>query len=105
MRATSGVLAPTPEIGGIVYRLVKHRLTQPQLRKLSSLEPLTDDDDPDANARPATQEPPREPVPTPRQLALWKAVQHAKLQGLSLREIAWELGIVRNTVRRYARAL
>ena len=54
---------------------------------------------------PETPEPPPEPVPTPRQLALWKAVQHAKLQGLSLRGIARELGIARNTVRRYSRTL
>jgi transcriptional regulator with XRE-family HTH domain len=38
-------------------------------------------------------------------LALWKAVQHAKLRGLSLRAIARELGIACNTVRRYARTL
>ena len=109
MRATSGALAPTPEIGGIVSRLVKHRLTQPQLRNLASLETFHNsrhkEDDQDANARPETPEPPPEPVPTPRQLALWKAVQHAKLQGLSLRGIARELGIARNTVRRYSRTL
>ena len=104
MRATSGALAPTPEIGGIVSRLVKHRLTQPQLRNLAFLEASSNEDEQDANKRPETPEPPPEPVPTPRQLALWKAVQHAKLQGLSLRGIARELGITRNTVRRYAYA-
>ncbi len=105
LRATSGALAPTSEIGGIVSRLVKHRLTQPQLRYLASLEVYANEDDQDANARPKTPEPPPQPVPTPRQLTLWKAVQHAKLQGLSLRAIARELGISRNTVRRYVRTL
>ena len=71
LRGTSGALAPTPEISGIVSRLVKHCLTQPQLRNLASLEPTTDDDDQDANATPAIPQPPREPVPTQRQLALW----------------------------------
>ena len=105
MRATSGALAPTPEIGGIVSRLVKHRLTQPQLRNLAFLEASSNEDEQDANKRPETPEPLPEPVPTPRQLALWKAVQHAKLQGLSLRAIARGLAIARNTVRRYARTL
>ena len=105
LRATSGALAPTPETGGIVSLLVKHRLTQPQLRNLASLEVYPNGDDQDANASPETPEPPPQPVPTPRQLALWKAVQNAKLQGLSLRAITRELGISRNTVRRYARAL
>ena len=44
--------------------------------------------------------PPREA--TPRKQALWKAVHHARLQGVSLRGIATELGISRNTVRKYA---
>ena len=42
---------------------------------------------------------------TPRQLALWKAVQQARAQGLSLREISRQLGVHRNTVRKYARSL
>ena len=105
LRATSGVLAPTREIGGIVNRPVKNRLTQPQLRKLASIEPIADDDDQAANVSSASPEPPKEPVPTPRHLALWKAVHHAKLQGLSLRQTARELGIACNTVRLYARAL
>lgn len=86
LRATSGFLAPTPEIGGIVYRLVKNRLTQPQLRKLASMDPIADDGDQSANASPASPEPPKEPVPTPGQLALWKAVHHAMLQGLLIND-------------------
>ena len=39
LRGTSGTMAPTPEIGQVVSRLVQHGLIQPQLRKLSSLEP------------------------------------------------------------------
>ena len=37
----------------------------------------------------------------PLKQALWKAVRHAKLQGVSLRGIARQLGISRNTVRKY----
>ena len=33
--------------------------------------------------------------------ALWKAIHHARLQGVSLRGIARQLGISRNTVRKY----
>ena len=40
--------------------------------------------------------------PTPRQKALWEAVQEARARGLSLRAIARELGIHRETARRYA---
>jgi len=43
-------------------------------------------------------------VPTPEVRALWEDVQQAKLRGLSLRAIAREPGIHRNTVRRYALA-
>jgi len=42
--------------------------------------------------------------PTPRMLAWWQAVQEAKMRGLSIRAIARELGIHRETVRRYAKA-
>ena len=42
--------------------------------------------------------------PTPRQRARWKAVQRAKLNGLSIRGIARELGIHRDTARRYMAA-
>ena len=42
--------------------------------------------------------------PTPRQVARWKSVQLAKSKGLSQRAIARELGIARDTVRKYARS-
>ena len=105
MRGASGALASTPDLGRIVNRLVKHRLTQPQLQNLANLQASSDDED-DGDTRLEETEMPatRKLEPTPRQLALWKAVQHAKLQGVSLRGIARELGIARNTVRRYADA-
>lgn len=42
--------------------------------------------------------------PTPRMQAWWEAVQEAKGRGLSLRGIARELGMARNTARKYAAA-
>ena len=42
--------------------------------------------------------------PTPRQLARWKAIQQAQLQGLSMRATARLLGISRVTVSNYVRA-
>ena len=42
--------------------------------------------------------------PTPTQLARWKAIRKARLKGLSLRAISQELGIARNTVRKYIHA-
>ena len=106
LRASHGALAPTPEISRIVKRLGNHRLSQPQLRNLANLEPdpIVEDDDHVANSESKTQAPEERPL-SPRQLALWRAVQEAKVQGLSLREIARQLGISRNTVRKYARAL
>ena len=106
LRASHGALAPTPEIGRIVKRLGNHRLSQPQLRNLANLEPdpIVEDDDHVGDAKPETQAPGERPL-SPRQLALWKAVQEAKIQGISLREIARQLGVSRNTVRKCARAL
>ena len=42
--------------------------------------------------------------PTPLQTARWKAVQKAKRKGLSIRGIARELSIHRDTVRKYMNA-
>jgi len=41
--------------------------------------------------------------PTPRMQAYWEAIHEAKRRGLSLREIARELGISRSTVMRYVK--
>ncbi len=90
----------------IVKRLGNHRLSQPQLRQLANLEPEPAEEVPVQSASSSAETslpPPREL--TPRQLALWKAVQHARIQGLALREIARQIGVSRNTVRKYARAL
>ena len=108
LRASHGAMAPTPELNRIVKRLGNHRPSQPQLRQLANLEPepVDDDDDPvqSAGSSAETALPTRREL-TPRQLALWKAVQHTRVQGLALREIARQLGISRNIVRKYARAL
>ena len=42
--------------------------------------------------------------PTPTQQARWEAVQRAKSPGLSLRAIARELGMAKNTVGKYLKA-
>ena len=47
---------------------------------------------------------PRRKKPTPLQTARWKAVQRAKRKGLSMRGIARELGIHRDTVKKYKNA-
>ena len=106
LRASHGALSPTPEISRIVKRLGNHRLSQPQLRNLANLEPdpIVEDDDRVGNTGSEPQAPEERPL-SPRQLALWKAVQQAKAQGLSLRAISRHLGVHRNTVRKYARSL
>ena len=102
LRAARGALAPTPEISRIVKRLDNHRIGQPQFRELANLkaDPVVEE----AAAENHHNEPPARRELTPRQLALWKAVQHAKAQGLSLRAISRQLGVHRNTVRKYARS-
>ena len=102
LRASHGALAPTPEIGRIVKRLGNHRVSQTQLRNLANLEPDPVVEEP-AVANNHSETPARREL-TPRQLALWKAVQQAKAQGLSLRAISRQLGVHRNTVRKYARS-
>ncbi len=62
---------------------------------------LRDDADRNGAARVRRTATPRSGKPTPLQTARWKAVQKAKRKGLSIRGIARELGIHRDTARKY----
>ena len=62
---------------------------------------LRDDADLNGAVRTRKAVTPRSRKPTPLQTARWKAVQKAKRKGLSIRGIARELGIHRDTVRKY----
>ena len=99
LRAAQGALAPTPELAQVVRNLSQHGLTRLQLQRLAALEAAVPQQ-PEGETAPGFQAPPPREA-TPRKQALWKAVHHAKLQGVSLRGIAKELGISRNTVRKY----
>ena len=65
---------------------------------------LRDDADHNGAARVRRTATPRSRKPTPLQTARWKAVQKAKRKGLSIRGIARELSIHRDTVRKYMNA-
>ena len=65
---------------------------------------LRDDADRNGAARVRKTVTARSRKPIPLQTARWKAVQKAKRKGLSIRGIARELGIHRETVRKYMRA-
>ena len=94
-----GALAPTPELAQVVRNLSQHGLTRPQLQRLAALGAPVDQPMDDEHGPSSYTPPPRQA--TPRKQALWKAVHHASLQGVSLRGIARQLGISRNTVRKY----
>ena len=65
---------------------------------------LRDDADRNGAARVRRTATPRSRKPTPLQTARWKAVQRAKRKGLSIRGIARELSIHRDTARKYMNA-
>ena len=58
----------------------------------------------DRDMRPRKSKAQQHRIPGARQKALWENVQQARLKGLSIRGIARELGIHRNTARKYALA-
>ena len=103
LRASNGSLAPTPELAQVVRNLSQHGLSRLQMQRLAALEAAIPQQEASEDDRKAETPPPREV--TPRKQPLWKAVHHARLQGVSLRGIARELGISRNTVRKYVDSL
>ena len=98
--------SPGPELKRVVSSVSDHHISRSQRRNLAALETVRIDEAPvkiDAGKDVAS----KAPItwgrpPTPAQLARWKAIQQARLKGLSLRAIARELGIARDTVRKYA---
>jgi len=99
LRASNGALAPTSEMAQVVRNLARHGLSRLQLQRLAALEAAVPQRQEEAEPRRTDTPPPREA--TPRKQALWKAIHHARLQGVYLRGIARDLGISRNTVRKY----
>ena len=100
--------SPGPELRRIVSSVGDHHISKSPQRRLAALEPVRIDEarvktvaEKDVVSKaPATWG----RTPTPTQKARWKAIQQARLKGLSLRAIAKELGIARDTVRKYAYA-
>ena len=100
--------SPGPELKRILSSVGDHHVSRSQQRHLAALEPVRIDEaavltvaqkDVVSKATIAWGR-----TPTPAQLARWKAIQQAPLKGMSLRAIARELGIARDTVRKYAYA-
>ena len=112
----AGVTAwsPGPELKRVVSSVGDHHISRSQQRRLADLEPVrpaeaavkpvAGKDTASAKDTDSKASNPWERPPTPTQLARWKAIQQGRLKGLSLRAIARELGIARDTVRKYAYA-
>ena len=100
--------------GRTVHTPVPHLPTKGLGRKwmdrLATLDAIRDAEKPpgtsdrDGTERVRKAATPRRRKPTPLQTARWKAVQKAKRKGLSIRGIARELGIHRDTVKKYMNA-
>ena len=99
----SQLVPPKPGLMRIGASADKSRRTlERQLKKVAQLPEVVPVKNKRKPRSPNDPDPRRQP--TPRQVARWKAVQLAKSKGLSLRAIARELGIARDTVAKYARS-
>ena len=95
-----------PELGRARQGHGQVRLRQTQLQKPATLGAMTVREKLELEVKDTREAiAPAYRATTPRQQALWKAVQSAKVPGISLGGIARELGISRNTVNKYAHAL
>ena len=93
-----------PEPQGVADGVVNSHLNEAQRERLSILESAAQEE---AERRGGKTKPVRHQLrrtPTETQQARWEAVQQAREQGLSLRAIARNLGMAKNTAKKYASA-
>ena len=96
--------SPDPELQEAGDGVVNSHLDTAQRERLSILESAAKEA---AEGRAGKGKPVRHRLhrtPTPTQQARWEAVQLAREQGLSLRAIARNLGMAKNTAKKYAKA-
>ena len=96
--------SPDPELQDATDGVVITHMDTAQRERLSTLELAAKEE---AQHRGRKGKPTRYQLhrtPTPTQQARWEAVQQAREQGLSLRAIAKNLGMAKNTAKKYAEA-
>ena len=106
--------SPGPELQEAADGVVNSHLNEAQRERLAALESLESSDEDGANGEGAAArgrgskgKPLRHRLcrmPTQVQQARWEALQQAREPGLSLRAIARNLGMAKNTVKKYASA-
>ena len=93
-----------PELQEVADSTAATHLDEAQRERLAALESSAEEAAKRAgrNEKPVRHQLPRRPTPT--QLARWEAVQQARQQGFSLRAVARNLGMARDTVGKYLKA-
>ena len=94
--------SPDPELQEVADSAAVTHLDETQLKRLVALESSVEEAATRAGGK---EKPVRHQLhrrATPTQLARWEAVQQASQQGFSLRAIARNLGMAKNTVKKYA---
>ena len=94
--------SPDPELQEVADSAAGSHLDEAQRERLAALESSAEEAAKRAGGK---EKPVRHQLhrrPTPTQLARWEAVQQARQQGFSLRAIARNLGMAKNTAKKYA---